>query len=154
MTLAELAWEQRWSVATALVVLYFGRIALAYYRLRQFKGPFLASISDLPCRLRMLGPDSHKWYREVSEKYGKIARIAPNLLMTSSPEVWTQVNLKPAFKRSAWFYNAVRIEHRRDNVFSQTDNEKHHQRRKQMAPGVCPLLFPLPRASFFSLFKP
>ena len=153
MTLSELVWEQRWPIAAALVALYFSRIALAYYRLRHFKGPFLASISDLPCHLRMLGPDSHKWYREVSEKYGKIARIGPNLLITSSPEVWTQVNLKPAFKRSAWYYNAVRIEHRRDNVFSETDNEKHQQRRKMMAAGVCTLLFPLPRVSHF-LFTP
>ncbi|KAL4916479.1 cytochrome P450 [Aspergillus aurantiobrunneus] len=45
------------------------------------------------------------------------------------------VNNKPGYKRSDWYYHATRIEHRRDNVFSQTDNAKHEQRRKQMAPG-------------------
>ena len=50
------------------------------------------------------------------------------------------VNNKPGYKRSDWYYNAARIEYRRDNVFSQTDNEKHERRRKQMAPGVSLLL--------------
>lgn len=67
---------------------------------------------------------------------GPIARVAPNILITSSPELWIQVNNKPGYKRSDWYYNACRIEYRRDNVFSQTDNQKHEQRRKQMAPGV------------------
>ncbi|OAQ64558.1 cytochrome P450 52A11 [Pochonia chlamydosporia 170] len=66
---------------------------------------------------------------------GPIARVAPNILITSSPEIWTHVNISPGYKRSPWFYNACRIEYRRDNVFSETNNEKHGQRRKQMAPG-------------------
>ncbi|KAJ6045244.1 uncharacterized protein N7446_003446 [Penicillium canescens] len=45
------------------------------------------------------------------------------------------VNNKPGYKRSDWYYKAARIEYRRDNVFSQTDNAKHERRRKQMAPG-------------------
>ena len=57
-------------------------------------------------------------------------------MSTSSPAVWAHVNNTPGYKRSDWYYNAVRIEHRRDNVFSQTDNAKHDMRRKQMAPGV------------------
>lgn len=68
---------------------------------------------------------------------GPIARVAPNILITSSPDVWAHVNNTAGYKRSDWYYNAVRIEHRRDNVFSQTDNAKHDLRRKQMAPGVC-----------------
>lgn len=67
---------------------------------------------------------------------GPIARVAPNILITSSPDVWAHVNNTAGYKRSDWYYNAVRIEHRRDNIFSQTDNAKHDLRRKQMAPGV------------------
>lgn len=67
---------------------------------------------------------------------GPIARIAPSVLITSSPEVWAHVNNKPGYKRSDWYYHAARIEYRKDNVFTQTDPEKHERRRKQMAPGV------------------
>jgi cytochrome P450 len=67
---------------------------------------------------------------------GPVARIAPGLLITSSPELWAHVNNHPGYKRSDWYYHAARVEYRRDNVFTQTDNEKHARRRKQMAPGV------------------
>lgn len=69
---------------------------------------------------------------------GNLVRVAPNMLVTSSPELWTHVNKDKRYTRSEWFYKALRFEHRRDNVFSQTDNEKHDQRRKQMMPGVSP----------------
>ncbi|KAJ9483799.1 hypothetical protein VN97_g9598 [Penicillium thymicola] len=45
------------------------------------------------------------------------------------------VNNKPGYKRSDWYYRATRLEYRRDNIFSQTDNVKHQKRRKQMAQG-------------------
>lgn len=56
------------------------------------------------------------------------------------------VNNKPGYKRSDWYYASARIEHRKDNVFTQTDNAKHDRRRKQMAPGVCLLLIYLFKA--------
>lgn len=83
----------------------------------------------------MIGPRLHDWYENVNEKYGRIARVAPNVLITSSPEFWTRVNRKAGYKRSDWYYQALRFEHRRDNVFTQTDDAKHDKRRKQMAPG-------------------
>ncbi|KAL1612353.1 hypothetical protein SLS60_000579 [Paraconiothyrium brasiliense] len=83
----------------------------------------------------MLQNRCHEFYEDATHNYGPIARVAPNVLVTSSPEVWAHVNSKPDYKRSDWYYNACRIEYRRDNVFSQTDNVKHEQRRKQMAPG-------------------
>lgn len=122
-----------------------------YTKLRHFPGPQWTAISDWPHSLAMLSGNCHKWYGDVSEKYGTssrpknsnvaktagpIARVAPRILITSSPEVWMHVNTKPGYKRSDWYYNAARIEYQRDNVFSQTDNAKHEARRKQMAPGV------------------
>ncbi|OJJ07012.1 hypothetical protein ASPVEDRAFT_46392 [Aspergillus versicolor CBS 583.65] len=106
-----------------------------YTKLRHFPGPRWTAISDWPHSLAMLSGNCHKWYADVSEKYGPIARVAPRILITSSPEVWMHVNTKPGYKRSDWYYNAARIEYQRDNVFSQTDNAKHEARRKQMAPG-------------------
>ncbi|KAI8239311.1 Cytochrome P450 monooxygenase lolP1 [Colletotrichum sp. SAR 10_96] len=82
-----------------------------------------------------MGPRVHEWYAELSEKYGPIVRVAPGILVTSSPDLWTHVNKNPAYKRTDWYYHACRVEYRRDNVFTQTDNAKHDARRKQMAPG-------------------
>ncbi|KAH6609564.1 cytochrome P450 [Trichoderma cornu-damae] len=111
-----------------------GRIT-AYARLRKFDGPLLTNFTNWPHRKALFQKRCHEWYGEVCEKYGPITRIAPNVLITSSPDVWARVNNKPGYKRSKWYYTACRIEHRRDNVFTETDNEKHEVRRKRMAPG-------------------
>ncbi|KAJ5780422.1 hypothetical protein N7457_005582 [Penicillium paradoxum] len=106
-----------------------------YVKLRQFRGPSWTNISHWPHSIALLRGNCHEWYAEVNKKHGPIARIAPGRLITSSPDVWMHVNNKPGYKRSDWYYRAVRLEYRKDNVFSQTDNVKHEQRRKQMAPG-------------------
>ncbi|KAF7557755.1 hypothetical protein G7Z17_g367 [Cylindrodendrum hubeiense] len=118
-----------------LVVWYLTQTIVEYARLRKFRGPLWASFTDLPHRKAMLQNICHDWYEEISEKYGPIARVAPTVLITSSPEIWSHVNNHPGYKRTDWYYQACRIEYRRDNVFSQTDNAKHELRRKQMAPG-------------------
>ncbi|WQF88082.1 Putative cytochrome P450 [Colletotrichum destructivum] len=119
----------------ALTCVYIVRRITLYYKLRQFAGPWWSSLTHLPHSRAMVTPNCHEWYAELNEKYGPIVRIAPGLLITSSPEVWTHVNKQPSYKRSDWYYHACRVEYRRDNVFTQTDNEKHDMRRKQMAPG-------------------
>ncbi|KAJ5865564.1 hypothetical protein N7534_000117 [Penicillium rubens] len=118
-----------------LLGLYVFRIIATYVKLMQFRGPPGTGISNWPHSMAMLRGNCHEWYAEVNKKYGPIARVAPQVLITSSPEVWMHVNNKPGYKRSDWYYQAARIEYRRDNVFSQTDNAKHAERRKQMAPG-------------------
>ncbi|PTB68611.1 cytochrome P450 [Trichoderma citrinoviride] len=119
-------------LAGGLISLFVvGRI-LQFARLRSFKGPFLTNFTNFPHRRALFRQKAHEYYAEVCEQY---ARVAPNLLITSDPDVWIHVNNKPGYKRSDWYYTACRIEYQRDNVFSQTDNKKHEQRRKQMAPG-------------------
>ncbi|KAJ5095271.1 hypothetical protein N7532_007562, partial [Penicillium argentinense] len=118
-----------------LLAFFIFRTIASYVRLKQFSGPSWTGISNWPHSLAILGGNCHEWYAEVNNKYGPLARVAPNVLITSDPQVWMHVNNKPGYKRSYWYYSAARIEYRRDNVFSQTDNAKHDKRRKQMAPG-------------------
>ncbi|KAF5615015.1 pisatin demethylase [Fusarium sp. NRRL 25303] len=127
--------EQRELLVYALIGLYVINKLVVYFKLRQFGGPRWTGVSDWPHSWAMLQDRCHKLYEQVNLKHGPIARVAPNILITSSPKLWIQVNSKPGYKRSDWYYNACRIEHRRDNVFNLTDNQKHEQRRKQMAPG-------------------
>ncbi|KAL4937360.1 hypothetical protein BDV06DRAFT_74904 [Aspergillus oleicola] len=122
-----------------LVGIIFGSYAVKviadYAKLRRFPGPFWTNFSHWPHSLAFLGGSCHEWYADINEKYGPIARVAPRILVTSCPDVLMHINNNPNYKRSDWYYNAARFEYRRDNVFSQTDNAKHEQRRKQMAPG-------------------
>ena len=73
---------------------------------------------------------------------GPIARVAPQHLITSSPELWAHINgARSEYRRAPWFYHAARLEPGKDNVFSECDNKRHDLRRKKMASGVSvPLL--------------
>ncbi|KAL9941557.1 hypothetical protein ACHAQF_006947 [Verticillium nonalfalfae] len=122
-------------LVAALFVLYLARTVIAWAKLRQFTGPRWTGVSNIPHGKAALSEKCHEWYAKVSKEHGPIARIAPGILLTSSPEVWAHVNRQAGYKRSEWYYNACRVEYRRDNVFTQSDNAKHEQRRKQMAPG-------------------
>lgn len=143
-------------VLIVCVLVYLVNKFVTYSKLRHIPGPPLTGFLDLLHIKALLGDDAHTWYADVCEKYGtrglarrlkwlwaltnigigSVARIGPNHLATSSPDVWAHVNKHKGYKRSDWYYHALRIEHQRDNVFSQTDNEKHDQRRTQMIPGV------------------
>ncbi|KAH8810918.1 cytochrome P450 71A20 [Xylogone sp. PMI_703] len=124
-----------WQILASISVIYFARKIVVYNRLRKFHGPPLSGFTNFFHNRAFIGKRCYEWYTHISETYGPIARIGPNILITSSPEVWAHVNIKPAYKRSIWYYRALRIEHGRDHIFSQTDNYKHAQRRKQMAPA-------------------
>ncbi|KAJ3497467.1 hypothetical protein NLG97_g1882 [Lecanicillium saksenae] len=129
-------WQLYLPYLSALAVVIFAtHVFWSYQKLSRFGGSPWAALSSIPHRRAMLSGKTHLFYAEANQKYGPLARVAPNILTTSSPDVWAHVNNTPGYKRSDWYYNAVRIEHRRDNVFSQTDNAKHDLRRKQMAPG-------------------
>jgi hypothetical protein len=75
---------------------------------------------------------------------GSIARIGPNDLITSSPELLTRMSsVRSPYSRAAWYNRTARIEPGRDHIFSEVDEEKHTKRRQQMAAGVS-LLSTLP----------
>ena len=68
---------------------------------------------------------------------GSIARIGPNDLLTSSPELLAHMSaVRTPYTRAAWYYRATRVEPGKDHIFSQVDEEKHMKRRQQMAAGV------------------
>jgi hypothetical protein len=44
--------------------------------------------------------------------------------------------VRSGYTRSVWFNRATRVEPGKDHIFSQVDEEKHTNRRQQMAAGV------------------
>ncbi|KAI0480690.1 cytochrome P450 [Xylariaceae sp. FL0804] len=135
MAFTSLQYVSAWQILAVCLIAWLGRKVAVWNRLRGFKGPPIVGFTDVLHSRALIGPRCHDWYEKVNETYGPIARIGPNVLLTSSPELWTHVNIKPGYRRSEWYYKGLRIEHRRDNVFTTTDNSAHDARRKQMAPG-------------------
>lgn len=63
--------------------------------------------------------------------------MAPNHLITSSPELWAHINaVRSPYTRAPWYYHICRFEPGKDNVFTDCDNDSHDARRKKMAAGV------------------
>ncbi|KAI5378484.1 hypothetical protein J4E82_002799 [Alternaria postmessia] len=124
--------------AIAFVAVAFfavGRIR-QYLRLRHFAGPRTTGFSWLWHSRAVISGQSPKYYGEVCEKYGPIARVAPNHLITSDPEFWARINaVRSPYARSSWYYHCARFETGKDNVFTDCDNDSHDARRKKMTSG-------------------
>ncbi|KAK0609885.1 pisatin demethylase [Bombardia bombarda] len=106
-----------------------------YYRLRHIPGPRIAGFSKWwLLRNEMSGRMPFACY-DVTEKYGSIARIGPNELVTSEPDLMRQMlTVRTRYKRSKWYY-AMRFDPSKDNVLSTIDDAKHTALRAKMAAG-------------------
>ena len=83
---------------------------------------------------RLCGPPAPS--QVLTAPTGPIARVGPNDLITSSPDLLAHMNaVRSPYTRSTWFNAATRTEVGRDHVFSQIDEAQHTKRRQQMASG-------------------
>ncbi|KAF1351624.1 pisatin demethylase [Lizonia empirigonia] len=109
---------------------------LQYRRLSQFNGPSTAGISWWWHSKAVLSGQAQRYYGDVTEKYGPIARVAPEHLITSDPDLWAHINgVRSPYRKAPWYYNAARFEPGKDNVFTECDTERHDARRKKMYAG-------------------
>ncbi|KAM5433052.1 hypothetical protein MferCBS31731_007276 [Microsporum ferrugineum] len=113
-----------------------------YIKLRHIPGPPSASFSGWLHARALLRYKPAKWYQHVTEHYGPVAKIEPNLVVTSSPEVWMHVTTKPGYTRADWFFRAMRVDYQHDHLFSLTDAAEHDRRRKLLGPGFYGTEFP------------
>ncbi|KAJ4350772.1 hypothetical protein N0V95_004449 [Ascochyta clinopodiicola] len=136
MSLLVQLYALRWLLLSAVVAVYLADKYRRYDRLRHFSGPFGTGWSEFWHSRVILGLHSHLAYKHVNDKYGPIARVGPNELVTSSPELLAHMNaVRSQYTRSYWFNAATRVEPGKDHVFSQLDEQKHTKRRQQMAAG-------------------
>ncbi|KAG4432139.1 hypothetical protein IFR05_012376 [Cadophora sp. M221] len=69
---------------------------------------------------------------------GILARMGPNTLVTTSPELIVRMNAARSPYRKADWYDGLMMPPGQHNIFSQRDEEKHSRRRAQMADGQHP----------------
>lgn len=120
---------------TAFFVYILTSYVISYRKLRQFKGPFLASLSQcwlfkatLYGRVTPAGADALK-------KYGSPVRIGPNLLLTDDPALMRAMSApRSTFIRGTW-YEGARLDPRQDQAFSTRNEDIHNDLRAKMVPG-------------------
>ncbi|KAK4500978.1 hypothetical protein PRZ48_006784 [Zasmidium cellare] len=110
-------------------------ITVNYRQLRQFKGPPLAALSRFWLFWEECSARLPKSQRAAIQRYGSPARIGPNLLVTDDPELIRHMNAPGSrWTRSAW-YDAMKMDPRKDNVFSTRDEKLHAELKAKEAPG-------------------
>ena len=107
----------------------------SYYRLSHIPGPPLAAFSRLWLLSGLLGVRNHLNLHEANQKYGSLARIGPNHLTTSDPELVRRMSApRSSYRRSSWF-EAFRFKPGTDNVLTERQEENHERLRRKMAAG-------------------
>ncbi|KAI0405811.1 cytochrome P450 [Xylaria palmicola] len=104
----------------------------SWQRLRHIPGPFLASISPLWMVKESLSGTFHTTLRHVAEDYGPLARIGPNDLVTSDPDVLRMMSAVRSPYTKGVFYETGRITPGEETVVSLRDEDAHRALRAKM----------------------
>ncbi|CAJ0540849.1 Ff.00g077560.m01.CDS01 [Fusarium sp. VM40] len=106
-----------------------------YNRLSNFKGPRLAAVSKWWLITRVGGGRAYLDFWEVTKKYGSIARVGPNDLVTDDPELMRHIlNVRTEYRRSDW-YDGMRFNPGSNNILSWRDEDEHFKLRSKMSAG-------------------
>ncbi|AEO63946.1 cf4974fb-3452-4ca8-bf80-67d173cbdc92 [Thermothielavioides terrestris] len=123
------------ALALAVLACLVSTYVAAWYRLRHFSGPRLASFSYLwMLRICLSGKQAAR-YEHINDKYGHVARIGPNDLITDDPELVRRMNgARSAYGRSSWYY-ALRMDPYGEGLFSMIDTAAHDRLKGKLAFG-------------------
>ncbi|KAF5023779.1 hypothetical protein F66182_4172 [Fusarium sp. NRRL 66182] len=139
-----------------LVVLFLADSLRSWHRLSHVPGPFWAGFSKAWMVRQSLKGRQPYAIQEANEKYGpstmlrsrlihtrlssgnnigSLVRIGPNELATDDPKLLRRIMAsRSAYSRGPW-YNALRFEPGKDNLFSMRDDDAHAKLRNKMAAG-------------------
>lgn len=108
----------------------------SWYRLRHFKGPFLATFSWLWLTILTQIDRGDKIYLDIHRKYkSPLIRIAPGFLVTDSAEIIRHIySARSAYYRDDW-YRAFTVDPYLSSMLSTTDEAKHRTLKTQTTPG-------------------
>lgn len=115
----------------ALVSVY-----LTWRRLRHIPGPFLNSITPLVLTYHCIKQDITVYTHTLTEKYGPLVRIAPNMIMFSDPDTFRHIcSAKAGYTKGLWF-EFSRWDLDVYSLISMRDNERRKVRKAQLSPAV------------------
>ncbi|KAB8342828.1 hypothetical protein FH972_022426 [Carpinus fangiana] len=119
-----------------LVVFHLLRVIYTrFFHLAHFRGPPWAPFSRFWISRTIASGDSAQIFVDVNKRYGRLARIGPNHLITDDPEFVRRIlAARSHYVRGPWF-DAIRINPEEANIVSERDRGKHNHLRYQMSAG-------------------
>ncbi|KAF2826799.1 cytochrome P450 [Ophiobolus disseminans] len=122
-------------VASAALLAYLVRLVLQWRRLSHVPGPFWAGLTKGWLARESLKARQPISFKKVNEKYGSLARVGPNELITDDPELMRRMMaVRSEYTRGHW-YSAMKFDPARDSLFSMRDEVAHTKLRAKMAAG-------------------
>lgn len=112
----------------------------SWWRLRHIPGPPLASFSLLWILRKALSGRYQEELKTVSDQYGPLARIGPNELLCTDPEVIKRMSAVRSTYTKGVFYKAGKVVPGEETLVSLRDEVQHKELRTKMTPAVL-LLF-------------
>lgn len=108
----------------------------AWYRLRHVPGPALASFTYfwILFTTTLSGKQAAN-INKINKKYGPLARIGPNDVVTNDPEVVRRMNgARSTYVRSSW-YRSLKMDPYHDSLSSIRDTKAHDKLKAKLSFG-------------------
>src|SRR5262245_32831368 len=95
---------------SALVAYHVISTIRSWWKLRRFKGPWLAAFSYLWLAQTAASGKAWKIHLDARKKYGSLVRVGPNTLINDDPEVFKHMHsARSRYTRGQW-YSAMRFD--------------------------------------------
>jgi cytochrome P450 len=111
---------------------------ISHRRLAHIPGPPIAAWTSWWWFFKATSTRGHEVLAEISIKYGSLARIMPNTVLTDDLQFYRKMNSaskeSSSYTKGPW-YAAFKLDAERENLFTERNEERHARVRQQLAPG-------------------
>lgn len=122
-------------VAFSFFIYFIFSSIVTWHRLRHFEGPFLAALSYFFIMKTSTSGRMWEIYKDLNKKYGPLARIGPNDLITDDPDIIRRMSAaRSTYRRSGW-YGAMKLNPYEESMFSLRDTTTHDKLKHRCAAG-------------------
>jgi hypothetical protein len=105
------------------------------FHLQHFRGPWWSRYTRLWICKALASGNSAQIFVDINKKYGPVARIGPNNLVTDDPEFTRRIlAARSHYTRGPWF-DSIKINPHVSNIVSERHPGKHNHLRYQMSAG-------------------
>ncbi|KAF3037391.1 hypothetical protein E8E11_000820 [Didymella keratinophila] len=119
----------------SFLIAYLANVWYTWRKLSHVPGPTWAGFTKLWMVRQSVQRRQPYAFMEANNKYGSLVRVGPNEVITNDPEVLRKIMAVRSGYTRGHFYNAMKFDPTRDNLFSMRDDSAHTKLRAKMAAG-------------------
>lgn len=122
-------------ITLALIITLVHAVVIRFRHLDEYQGPAWAAYTRLWLCKTIASGDSANAFVAINKRFGPLARIGPNHLITDDPELTRRMlAARSHYTRGPWF-DSIKIDPHVPNIVSERHPGKHNRLRYQMSAG-------------------